>query len=213
MKTCEKDKTTFPPASDILEKKDDLCPVDWALKIADLASAESCGKCLMCREGSLQIRTILTDLVSGRGESDDLELIADLCSVINETASCDQIRDAVSLIELSLNSCREEWESHLRRKRCAALQCAAYVTIAVSPETCQGCGACVEVCPENALAGGEGLIHIIDSGKCTRCLACIDACSFEAIAKYGAVLPKVPAEPVPVGTFTVETGRRRRRRG
>ncbi len=211
MKTlCETDQFVFPAPDEILNRGPETCPVDWARKIARTASSESCGRCVMCREGTLQILTILDDIVSGAGESDDLELVLDLCSVIQETASCDQAREAANLIQLSLGHYREEWENHLRRRRCSANVCVAYTTIAILPDRCQGCGSCVSLCPEEAIVGAEGLIHMVLQDSCTKCYRCISVCPHQAIGKFGAVLPRLPSEPIPVGSFEATSGRRRR---
>lgn len=210
---CEKDKSVLPDTSEILEKTETTCPVNWALAVANKARMESCGKCVMCREGSLQLYTIISDIVTGKGDSDDPDLILDLCTVMSETADCEMAREAASSIRLSLETHREDWSAHILRKRCPALVCTAYVTIAIRPETCQGCGDCVKACPENAIAGSEGLIHVVDTNLCTRCGRCIEACSHEAVGKFGAVVPKTPETPVPVGSFEGTPARRRRRRG
>ncbi len=207
---CEKERTVFPAAAEILEKAEGVCPVEWAGNIASLAASESCGRCVMCREGTLQLSAVIGDLMTGKGESDDAELILDICSAIEETASCDQARDAAKLIRLSLETHREEWDNH-RRKRCAALKCKAYTTVAIDPETCVGCGACVAACPEGAIAGQSDFIHVVNADRCTRCGACLASCPHGSIAVYGAALPKLPEEPVPVGSFAASAGRRRRR--
>ncbi len=209
--TCEFEQYTFPPLTEITEKSEGTCPVGWAQKIADDAAAHSCGHCVMCREGSLQISLVLKDVTTGKGQSDDLELVSDICKAMEETASCQQARDAALRIRTSLELHREEWESHLRRKRCAALTCRAYTTVAIKPDVCNGCGDCIPVCEVNAIAGADGMIHVIDQETCTRCNACIAACTHDAISIYGAVLPKLPSEPVPVGSFVANAGRRRRR--
>ncbi len=210
---CEKEKIDLPDTSEILEKAETVCPVDWALAVADKARRESCGKCVMCREGTLQLYTIISDIVSGKGESDDPDLILDLCGVIGEAADCEMAREASSLIRLSLETHRDDWNAHILRKRCPALVCSAYITIAVKPDLCKGSGECAKVCPENAIAGSEGLIHVVDAALCTRCGACIEACPHGAVGKFGVVVPKTPDKPVPVGSFEGAPAGRRRRRG
>ncbi|MDF7801182.1 4Fe-4S binding protein [Pontiellaceae bacterium B1224] len=52
----------------------------------------------------------------------------------------------------------------------------------VNTEDCTGCGACVDVCPEEAIRiGGDGKA-VVDPAKCTECGLCVDACPVEAIA-------------------------------
>ena len=75
------------------------------------------------------------------------------------------------------------------------------ISVYIAPEKCTGCGKCISLCPEKAIKGGEGLIHVIDAAKCTGCLACMD-CG-EAIVRISSKLPKpaLPENPVPVGSF------------
>ncbi len=212
---CDKKADFLPGIIDIREKKEDVCPVDWALNVADAARKESCGLCVMCREGLLQLYTIISDITQDRGESEDIELLTDLCEVINKTGGCEISRTASELILESLKLHTDEWNVHLRRKRCSASVCRQFITVVIQPELCQGCGDCVEKCPEDAILGGKDMIHVISREKCTKCGECIAACPHQAIIKAGAVIPKTPEQPVPVGSFGGDDdgGRRRRRRG
>ena len=211
---CDKKADFLPDVQEIKEKKEDVSPVDWALKVADAGRKESCGKCVMCRDGLLQVFTIISDITENRGESDDIELLIDLCKVINETSGCEISKKASELILASLNEYTDEWNNHLRRKRCSASVCKKFITIVVLPENCQGCGQCAAQCPEKAISGENGLIHVINQDKCSRCGKCIDICPHGAAVKAGAVMPKLPEHPVPVGSFEgFAVGRRRRRRG
>ncbi|MCK9322359.1 MAG: 4Fe-4S binding protein [Candidatus Methanomethylophilaceae archaeon] len=46
---------------------------------------------------------------------------------------------------------------------------------------CVACGACVDVCPEDAITVDD--IAVIDANKCVDCGACIDACPSSAIVE------------------------------
>lgn len=210
---CDKKHDFLPPMEEVINRGEELCPVAWALDLMTKARAEACGRDVMCRDGLNQIVHILSDDVRGRGETDDLELLKDLLGVIAEQAGCDMARYAANCVLKSIELNVEEWEMHIKRKRCTALYCKSYYTVHVSPEKCTGCGKCLSVCPAGAIAGGEGLIHVVDNDKCTRCGACFEACPDEAFIKAGGVKPRVPESPVPVGSFQAGGGLRRRRRG
>jgi ferredoxin len=194
----------------------EVCVVDRAAAILREARRASCGKCVFCREGTIQLDEILRDGTSGKAEPDDLELLAELAGQVRDNAGCEMASAAAAALAGLMERYPGEFEQHFKRGRCSALLCKAYYTVHVLPDKCTGCGACLRECPEGAIAGGEGLIHVIDQGKCTRCGACIDICRpvAQAIAKAGAVKPRTPEAPAPVGGWGDEGGgRRRRRRG
>lgn len=210
---CNTKADILPDVSEIVTKDEAVCPVDWALKCIDAARRNVCGKEVMCRDGLNQLWYILSDGVRGKGDAGDIELLDDLLTVIGAEAGCEMATTAALNVKKSMELYPEEWELHIKRKRCTALYCKSYYTIHADPGKCTGCGKCLAACPEAAIAGGEGLIHVIDNDKCSRCDECLSVCPEGAIAKAGAMKPKTPEAPVPVGTFEAGGGLRRRRRG
>lgn len=213
---CETKSTVLPKwdASNAVN----VCVVDYCMKVMDVARKEACGKCVLCREGTLQVYKILKDITEGNARSDDYELLLELLEHISKYASCEMSRTAASICIDLMKTYEEEWDKHIRRKRCSNLICKGMYTLYIDPQVCNGCGKCVEVCPKKAIVGGNEMIHIIDTGLCNKCGACIDVCPKDAIKKAGTILPKLPSEPVPVGSFSQiskgssEGGMRRRRR-
>ena len=210
---CKQNVELIPEASEIAELKEGMCPVDWAKHCIDIAHHENCGKSVMCRDGMTQLSMIVNDIVSGKGQNDDIALVQELCEVIATTGGCALAEKAAKDVLYSLEKYPEEWDQHCRRKRCANLVCKAYYGVYCAPDKCQGCTKCMEVCPAGAISGGPGLICVVDPDKCVRCGKCFEVCPHEARAKYGAVKPKTPETPVPVGSFAAAgpVGRRRRR--
>ena len=211
--TCDKKADLIPNVSEIIHKDENVCVVDWTVRMLDRARHEACGQCVMCRDGVAQLHKIVNDATEGKGQSDDISLLNELAAVIRDNASCEMARTAASNLIYSLENYTEEWDMHIRRKRCPALVCKSYFSVHIMPETCTGCGDCVSSCPVSAIKGGEGLIHVIDQEACTRCGICISTCNYDAIKKAGAVKPKTPEEPVPVGSWEGGGSRRHRRRG
>lgn len=196
------------------------CAVDFSKALMDFARRESCGKCVLCREGTWQAYEIIKDITEGKAEGDDFELLTELLEQISGNAGCEMSIEAASVCLGLLRNYQDEWDQHIRRKRCTNLICKASFTVYIAPERCDGCGKCTETCRSEAISGGENLIHVIQTEKCSKCMLCADICPKGAIKKAGAVKPKVPAEPVPVGSFGEAgssneegTGMRRRRRG
>lgn len=56
----------------------------------------------------------------------------------------------------------------------------ATARLAVRPELCSACGACVSACAENALSVDEGVR--LDSARCLGCASCARVCPTEALA-------------------------------
>ena len=48
-------------------------------------------------------------------------------------------------------------------------------------ESCNGCGACVRICPVNAISGDKKALHVIDKEMCIECGACGRICPVEAV--------------------------------
>jgi NADH:ubiquinone oxidoreductase subunit F (NADH-binding)/Pyruvate/2-oxoacid:ferredoxin oxidoreductase delta subunit len=179
------------------------CTVDMALRCLSFSAAENCGICVICREGTYQLKELLADATSGKTRPDDEAIIQELSTGLREASLCAIGRQAPSPLLTGLRHFGEEFEAHLKRKRCPALVCKQYVTFHILGETCTGCGKCLAICPEEAIEGEEDYIHVIDAGACTKCGLCYEVCPPEAAAvvKAGAIKPRTPKEPIPVGTW------------
>jgi len=179
------------------------CVVDQARRALALTAYENCGICTICREGSHQLEELLADASSGETRGTDEALIQELGAALREGSLCAIGRRAPDPLLSGLRHFAEDFDAHLKRKRCPALVCRAYVTFHILGETCTGCGKCLAVCPEGAIEGEEDYIHVIDQGACTKCGLCFDVCPPEAaaVAKAGALKPRTPKEPIPVGTW------------
>ncbi|MDR0851243.1 MAG: 4Fe-4S binding protein [Clostridiales Family XIII bacterium] len=187
------------------------CPVSSTAELMLGAGRLSCGNDVFCREGTVQAGLLAQSISKGEATTDDLELLREVIEIVHANADCEMARSAAKQALWLLDEYPDVWEQHVTRKLCPMLACKALYTVHADPAKCTGCGACTAVCPQGAIRGGEGLIHIIDNDKCDRCGACIAVCPESAIIKAGSVKPKTPDEPVPAGTF--EGGGRRKRRG
>jgi len=171
---------------------EDTCMVDVARYFIDFLCDESCGKCLACRQGLRQMSEILTNITEGRGREEDLELLEELAPVIVETSLCALGGTASNPVLTTLRYFRDEYEAHIREKRCPAYVCKALTSYYINPEKCKACMICLRNCPAGAIEGGKNQIHIIDQSKCTKCGTCFDICPprFDAVTRLSG-------EPVP----------------
>ncbi len=79
--------------------------------------------------------------------------------------------------------------------------CRAYLTHHILGSKCVGCEKCLDVCPLDAIEGEEDYIHVIDQFECDSCGKCVKVCDYGAIVVAGAVKPRTPDEPIPVGSW------------
>jgi len=192
------------------------CVVDYSKNLMDIARKETCGTCVFCREGTWQAYEIIKDITEGNAHSDDFELLMDILENMAKGASCEMTKTASERVIKLMKMHEDEWDMHIRRKRCTNLVCKGTFTLYVDPLLCDGCGKCLNSCPHLAITGGEGMIHMINTEVCQKSMTCLSVCPKGAIMKAGQMKPKLPDKLVPVGSFQRSedgTGRRRRRRG
>ncbi|MCX6646075.1 MAG: 4Fe-4S binding protein, partial [bacterium] len=75
---------------------------------------------------------------------------------------------------------RDEYEEHIRDKRCRAGVCKALTKLVIE-EACIGCGKCIKVCPTDAIAGNMKKLHVLDKDKCIVCGSCVEICPVDCI--------------------------------
>jgi len=171
---------------------EDTCMVDVARYFIDFLTDESCGKCIPCREGLRQMLKVLTRITEGRGREGDIELLEELSDVASDASLCALGKSAPNPFRSTLRYFRDEYEAHIKEKRCPAYSCKKLIAYYIDPAKCQACMICGRKCPAEAISGGKNKIHIIDQGKCTNCGTCFEVCP----ARFGAV-KKLSGEPVP----------------
>jgi len=171
---------------------EDTCMVDVARYFIAFLTDESCGKCVPCREGLRQMLKILTRITEGKGKEEDITTLEDLAETAKGAALCALGKSAPNPFMSTLRYFRDEYEAHIKEKKCPALSCKELITYHIDPEKCKACMICGRKCPADAVDGGKNKIHMIDQDKCTKCGTCFEVCP----PRFGAV-QKISGEPVP----------------
>lgn len=160
---------------------EDNCMVDIARFFMEFCQEESCGKCTPGREGTRRMLELLTKITEGRGELFDIDTLEELAIMVKDSALCGLGQTAPNPVLSTIRYFRDEYEAHIKDKRCPAGVCKALITYMIDEEKCTGCGKCKRVCPVGAISGEKKETHKIDPEKCIRCGACIASCKFDAI--------------------------------
>ncbi len=181
------------------------CMVDAARYFLDFSTRESCGKCTMCRLGTLQMLRILEDITSGRAKLKDMDRLLQLAEDVKDGSLCGLGRTAPNPVLTTLRYFKDEYEAHIRDKTCAARVCKDLIVYYILPDRCdRACEHCVLTCPTEAIKGGKGESKVIDQEKCTKCGTCLDVCPPE----YDAVVKLSPVSSLPSPGKTERSGKR-----
>jgi NADH-quinone oxidoreductase subunit F len=159
------------------------CMVDVARYFTKFLEEESCGKCTPCREGVRRMKEVLTDITEGRGTEESVPLLEELGEALALGSLCALGSTAANPVLSTLRYFRNEYDAHIREKRCPAGVCKALIAYSIQEDLCKGCQRCFKECPQGAVSGEVKKPHRIDSDKCIKCGICFDVCKFDAVVK------------------------------
>jgi NADH-quinone oxidoreductase subunit F len=157
------------------------CMVGMARFFLNFTSEESCGKCVPCRIGTKRMLEILTRIVNGDGKEGDIELLEELCNAIKDGALCGLGQTAPNPVLTTIRYFRNEYEAHIKEKRCPAKECAELLNYEIDPDACRGCTLCAKKCPAGAITGAVKEAHSISQDMCIKCGQCLATCRFGAV--------------------------------
>jgi len=174
---------------------EDTCMVDVAKYFLDFTQKESCGKCTFCRIGTHHLLRILERLTKGEGQDNDLEMLESLSEDIKTGSLCGLGKTAPNPVLTSLKYFRDEYEAHVKEKRCPALMCRPLIAYYFDLDLCaRGCDACATCCPVEAVFTTSNRKKGVDQELCVKCGECMVVCPPE----YDAVRKVSPPDLVPV---------------
>jgi len=159
----------------------DTCMVDLARYFVDFLVEESCGQCNPCREGLKQMLDILQRICLGEGKEDDIELLEELGVMMQKFSLCGLGTSAPNPVLTTILYFRDEYEKHIKDKKCPAGVCKPLFHYEIDWDACTGCRVCARKCPQDAITGEKKKPHILEQEKCIKCGICYDSCKFGAI--------------------------------
>ncbi|MDR1784145.1 MAG: 4Fe-4S binding protein [Endomicrobium sp.] len=156
------------------------CMVKVAKFFMQFTQNESCGKCVLCREGTRQMLLMLKDITEGKADENTIPLLEKLAKAVNIGSLCGLGKTAPNPVLSTLKYFRGEYEAHVNEKKCLAGECKGLINYEIT-DKCIGCALCLIKCPVKAISGYRGKKHKIDNLKCIKCGICVDSCRFNAV--------------------------------
>jgi len=167
----------------IVVMNQNTCMVKIARYFMQFTQNESCGKCVVCREGTRQMLAILDKVIEGEATVETIELLEELANTVKIGSLCALGKTAPNPVLSSLKYFRDEVMAHVVDKRCPTNSCEALCSYVVIPEKCKACSLCAKKCPVECITGEKGVPYVIDGEKCIKCGVCAEVCKFDAIVR------------------------------
>ncbi|MBM3182742.1 MAG: hydrogenase [Chloroflexi bacterium] len=99
------------------------CMVEVARYFLSFTQDESCGKCVPCRLGTRQMLEILTRITQGKGQDSDIATLLNIARTVKESSLCGLGQTCPNPVLTTINYFRDEYETHIREKKCPAAVC------------------------------------------------------------------------------------------
>jgi len=160
---------------------EDTCMIEVARYFVNFLVEESCGQCTPCREGLIRMREILNRITQGEGREGDVELLDEIGNFTNNFSLCGLGTSAANPVLSTIRYFRDEYDAHIRDKKCPSGVCKPLFHYDIDEKTCTGCGLCKSKCPVKAITGEKKKTHVIDQSLCIKCMECYKNCKFRSV--------------------------------
>ena len=159
------------------------CMVRIAKFFMQFIQNESCGKCVLCREGTKQMLALLEDITEGKADEETIPLLVRVAKAVQSGSLCGLGKTAPNPVHSTMRYFKHEYDAHIIEKRCPGHECKELTSIMIREELCKGCTLCARKCPAGAIVGEKLKPHQIDQLKCVKCGLCLQSCKFQAIVR------------------------------
>lgn len=157
------------------------CMVEVARFFMQFTQNESCGKCVLCREGTKQMLVLMDKIIDGTATLETISTLEELAVSIQKGSLCALGKTAPNPVLSVLKLFKKEVLEHVVDKKCSARKCKALSPYIIDPEACKRCGLCAKKCPVSCITGDRNTPYVIDGDACIKCGACKVACKFGAV--------------------------------
>lgn len=95
-----------------------MCPLVLYRSLLQVSMNQSCGKCVPCRDGLIEVDRLLGKILRGEGDEGTLKQMQDLCRMISETADCAVGVTTAGMMLESMEEFSDEYQSHIHAHKC-----------------------------------------------------------------------------------------------
>lgn len=177
------------------------CVIQDVQRQLDKYRRQSCGKCVFCREGLIQLEYMTQEITGGRGKTEFESLYREIGEAMAVSNYCTLGQQAPLLVLSTLNEWGEEYGRHIKQKKCTAGVCFSESKFYIDPHMCTGCTDCIDVCHLDCIEGRSRYIHMIDEMTCDGCGKCMEVCPENAVISAQGKVPRLPDKLTKVGKF------------
>jgi len=182
-----REKGAMMGSGGVIVMNDSKCMVNIAKFFLDFSVEESCGKCSPCRIGLKQMYDTMHRITIGEGKAGDVEELIRLGEAIKQLSLCGLGQSAPNPVLSTIRYFREEYDIHIRERKCPTLECPDLLHFLIDKPRCIGCSLCAKKCPVSCIAGSREEKYVIHQIDCVKCNNCLMVCPVKAISKIPGV--------------------------